>query len=115
MSHPVTETTAADAAESSSKEAPKLVKLWGSIRLEAQSLRIVNGSEYLLTLNLINQSTNKTFWLILSGNPWILGTPLNSTVFDPEGFEFHAGSHDIAGIGVGNYLRGEILSLGDKP
>jgi curli biogenesis system outer membrane secretion channel CsgG len=107
MSRPVTEVAAVDDAQSATKETPILVRSFDNIRVEVHSLTIVNGSEYLLTLNFVNESknANSTSWILLSGTPWVLGTPVNSTVFDPDGYEFHATAHDVAGIGVGSVER----------
>jgi curli biogenesis system outer membrane secretion channel CsgG len=116
MSHPVTEVSAIDVVESSSKEPPKLVKATSTLRIEVQSMTIVNGSQYLMTINFINLTTNATGWLLLSDNGQALNWAMNSTVFDPEGYEFHTTRQDVTGIGIGYWDgNGGGYVIGDLP
>jgi curli biogenesis system outer membrane secretion channel CsgG len=100
LSHPLTESTPTDNAASSANGTPQIVKTFGALRVEVRSLRIVNGTEYLLDVSLINLSSNIVAWMALNANAFVLGSPLKSTVSDPEGYEFTAGQSDVSGIGV---------------
>jgi len=62
MSKPVAGSSAGGAPGLLQDEKPQTVKTLGDLRVELQSLRIVNGNEYLLTLTVANQS-KQTVWV----------------------------------------------------
>lgn len=92
-------TAAPDADISDDK--PKSVKIFGNLVVELQSLKIVNGGQYLLTMTLTNSSPRKSLWVAL--NPKI-------SLLDPNGNQFargnaagisYAGTHVQYGYGGG--------------
>jgi TolB-like protein len=101
ISQPATE-SAAEAAPTSAKESPMIAKSFGDLRVELQSLRIVNGRQYLLTINATNQSPKQTVWMTLHSQG---DNTLKSTFTDPEGFEFSARTDDISGLAFGYWLQ----------
>jgi hypothetical protein len=109
IAHPSTEAVAKDSTDNlPTQHAPKLVKSFGEKgwRIEVQSLRIVNGNEYLLTVNFVNQNSNVVGWIALNSDQRFGTWHMKSTVFDPEGYEFAATGHDISGIGFGYWGNG---------
>lgn len=67
------------------------------MRVELQSLKIVAGGEYLLTMNIVNQSTTKPFWVAINHGPW----SIKASLFDPQGSEFITDVSNMSGITVG--------------
>ena len=65
----------------------EVVKTFGDLRVEVQSLKIINGTDYLLSLNVTNLSLEKTLYISLECEGPIPGA-LKSTVTDPEGYQF---------------------------
>jgi len=65
-----------------SDDKPKVVKKFGDLCVELQSLKIVNAGWYLLTLNLTNRSASRSLWVALSTTH--LGSSVTS-LLDPNG------------------------------
>lgn len=86
-----TEIAPASAAEPPvdlSDDKPKVVKKFGNLVVELQSLKIINGGQYLLMMTLTNCSPTKSLWVAL--------TPKNS-LLDPNGNTF-----------AGQFARGNV-------
>lgn len=75
-------------------DAPKVMKVFGDLRVELLSLRVVNGREYLLTAGFVNQS-KKSLWLALKRFPNGL---MPSKIIDPDQREFETTSSHVSGI-----------------
>jgi TolB-like protein len=88
-------------AASPPKESPVIAKSFGDLRVELQSLRIVNGHEYLLTINATNQSPKNTVWMTLYSQG---DNTLKSSLTDPEGYQFVARTDDVSGLAFGYWL-----------
>jgi TolB-like protein len=92
------------------KVAPAFVKKFTSrpIRVEGVSMNIVDGSDYLLTVNLVNYSPNKDVYVAMLADYFVQGTilplvggpRLKSNVTDPDGAEYNASLDGVFGIGV---------------
>lgn len=93
---PVTNSTESPSRD----EKPKFVKTLGDFQVELQSLRIVNGMDYLLSLNVTNLNPNKTVYVALECEGPVPGA-LKSIVEDPEGFQFHSYGEQVTGMSVG--------------
>ena len=78
LASPATETGALSAPGSASgpvdlsDDKPKVVKSFGDLRVELQSLKIINGGQYFLTMTLTNCSTKKSLWVALANKTSIL-------------------------------------------
>jgi curli biogenesis system outer membrane secretion channel CsgG len=70
-----------------SEDKPKVVKSFGNLVVELQSLKIVNGGQYLLTMTLTNRSKTRSIWVAGSSR---------ASLFDPNGNQF--GRAAVSGI-----------------
>lgn len=101
MTQPSPQTNAAafGAGDSDSQTAPApapaVVKKLGDLKVELQSLTIVNNSQYLLTMALSNVSKRRNIYVALRGG--FTGNA-HGSVFDPSGFEFMDSDRDVSGI-----------------
>jgi TolB-like protein len=82
-------------AASSQDEKPKFTKSFKDLRVEVQSLKIVDGNQFLLTMTLTNQSPKKTIWVALSTD---LGNNPKANITDSDGVEFQSGWNGIVGV-----------------
>lgn len=82
-----------------STQSPKIIKSFPSFAVEVDSLRVVNGGQYMVTMTLTNFSTTKYTAVGLDFDTGS-GRPLYSIVSDPEGYEFHATVNDVTGVAV---------------
>jgi len=73
------------AAPDLSDDKPKVVKKFGDFQVELQSLKIINGGQYFLTMNLTNRSASKSLWFALKNSA-------ATSLLDPKGNQFGAGS-----------------------
>jgi hypothetical protein len=64
-----------------SDDKPKVVKKFGDFQVELQSLRIINGGQYFLTMTLTNRSASKSIWVALR-------TSSTTSLLDPNGNQF---------------------------
>jgi TolB-like protein len=85
QSTPATDNNTLNGGADLSDDKPKVVKKFGDLSVELQSLKIVNGGQYLLTMNLVNRSKNRSLWIALSTTH--LGSAMTS-LFDPNGHQF---------------------------
>ena len=68
-----------------SEDKPKVVKAFGNLVVELQSLKIVNGGQYLLMMTLTNSSAKNSVWVALTtGN----NGNTKASLFDPSGSQF---------------------------
>lgn len=81
----------------------KYSKSIGTLLFTFESLRIVNGQEYSLTMSITNKSRNKTICTMLKEDG--AGGSLTASLTDPEGYEFHAPTHDTSGLGCGYFMQ----------
>ncbi len=102
MTKPSTETNAADIGAGDSDiqtstpaPPPAIVKKLGDLKVELQSLTIVDNSQYLLTMALSNASKRRNIYVALRGG--FTGNA-HGSVFDPNGFEFMDSDRDVSGI-----------------
>jgi len=86
-------------------EKPKVVKTFGDVRVELQSLRIVNGKEFLLTMVITNQNQRRSAWTALSADPVQIRPQVKGLLTDAEGAEFKAVSQSASGIMVGAFSK----------
>lgn len=98
MSHPSAEPVARVSAE----EKPLLAKTYGDLRIELQSLRIVNGKDFILTLVFTNQNSKKSIWVALVEE--LMGK-MNGRITDSSGYEFSGDSISVTGIELGHYTK----------
>lgn len=66
-----------------SDDKPKVVKTFGNLVVELQSLKIINGGQYLLTMTLTNRSSQHSLWVAL-------GNYSKVSLTDPNGDQFVA-------------------------
>ena len=76
-------------------EKPAIVKTLGDLRAEFQSLRIINGGAYRLTMSLTNLNAKKSIWVAQSSN---LGSELKGSITDDNGNVFGSDGRAVAGI-----------------
>jgi len=87
-------------------EKPKVSKTFGDLGVELQSLQIVNGSQYLLTMIVTNQNPMKPIWVALNETR---GYGVKGHITDPSGFESPIAEEDLSGIQKGT----EFLAYGN--
>ena len=100
VSKQTSEPLAADANDGGDGK-PKIVKKLGDFAVELQSLRIVNGTDYLLSINVTNLNPRNTIYVSLECEGPIPGA-LKSTVEDPAGFQFISFGEQVTGFSVGS-------------
>jgi len=100
-SNPVAQSQAGE-NPSGPKDLPAVVKTFGDLRVELQSLHIVTGSalagyrgEFLLTMQLTNQNPQKSVWVALSTGQ---SSVLNGTITDPNGNQFESDWRMVTGV-----------------
>ena len=93
LSQPATESKAAGSAGG----AAKLQKSFGDLHVEVQSLQIVNGNQFLLTMSLANQSPKKSIWVALSSDMSPFSN-LKARLTDSTGSEFQSDGTCVSGI-----------------
>lgn len=86
LSKPGAEAETGGNARRPNNERAKVAKSFGDLRIEIQSLQIVDSNKYLLTMRLTNQSTNNSIWVALNGD-------------DPEGHGAKGRIYDASGFG----------------
>jgi TolB-like protein len=96
MSKPVAESNAGGASGILQDEKPQVVKSFGDLRVELQSLKTVNGKEYLLTMTVANQSPKKTIWVAVNHDT-------RAQLTDAQGSEFLV-EGNVSGISLGSPL-----------
>jgi curli biogenesis system outer membrane secretion channel CsgG len=96
MSQAVTESsTGGGSAGGSDNETAKVTKSLDDLRVELQSLTIVNNRQYLLTMKLSNQAKQRNIYVALHGG---MTGNAHGSVFDPDGFEFVNGDQEVTGV-----------------
>jgi TolB-like protein len=68
-----------------SDDKPKVVKTFGNLVVELQSLRILRTGQYLLTMTLTNRSARDSLWVALSTTHFGAS---NESLISPNGFQF---------------------------
>lgn len=94
-SKPVAESNAGGASGLLSDQKAQAVKVLGDLRVELQSLRIVNGKEYLLTMTVANQS-KRTVWVAVNHDT-------RAQLTDAQGSQFLV-EDNASGIPLGSPL-----------
>jgi hypothetical protein len=71
-----------------SDDKPMVVKIFGNLLVELQSLKIINGGQYFLTMTLTNRSAKDSLWVALSpgnnGNTKVSLHDKNGSQFDGQ-------------------------------
>jgi hypothetical protein len=80
----------------------RVTKTLGDIRAELESLEIVNGKEYVLTMSLANQSQTKTIWVAISTD---LSSKPKVALNDPNGNAFACDAQTISGVEYASYAQ----------
>lgn len=100
VSKPTAEPQSPTSATTDAK--PKIIKSFGDLRVELASLRIVNGSQYLLTMTLTNQNKKKSIWVAVRTDS---GGDPKATVTDPQSFEFRSNPWGVSGLEHTPYME----------
>ena len=79
---------------------PSVGKVFDDLRVELQSLRIVNGTKYLLTMTFSNQNAKKSIWVALQPDTGRYGPKGRLT--DATGSECLIDGQSLSGILIGN-------------
>ncbi len=82
-------------AASLDKDSIKLSKSLGDLNIGLQSLEIVDGRTYRLTMRLANESKTKSIWVAMLGGMFGNG---HQSLFDPTGSEFVNADRTVTGI-----------------
>jgi len=90
----------ADGTSSSTDDKAQVVKSLGDMRVELQSLKIVNGRQYSLTMTVANQS-RRTVWVALNSDS---GLYIHGRVTDAQESEFEPNPGSVSGISIGTRL-----------
>lgn len=112
-SAPQSSTSAANLAD----DKPKITKIFGDLRIELLSLRIVNSREYLLTLNLTNQNTRKSIWVAVNQDR---GYRVKTHITDSTGNDNFLANEGLSVIKAGSEVlvygnASGYANLGDPP
>ncbi len=74
---------------------PAIVKTLDDLRVDLESLRIVNKHEYLLTMTLTNLNARKSIWAAVRMHN---STMLTGNLTDADGFQYTGSAGDVTGI-----------------
>jgi len=96
-------------------EKPKVAKTFGDVRVELQTLRIVNGKEFLLTMLITNQNQQRSAWTALRADPDPYFPQVKGKITDSEGTEFKAINESATGIPVGGFRVNGYMRVGATP
>lgn len=109
LSSPVAESKSGDDA-SGPKDLPAVVKSFGDLKVELQSLHIVSGhlftspvEEFILTMQLTNRNPKKSLWVAVNTD---MGSAVQATLTDPGGNEFKSYPNRISGVAYTAYEHG---------
>jgi curli biogenesis system outer membrane secretion channel CsgG len=102
MSNAVTEVNLGGTGPGPDTDTAKVVKSFGDLRVEAHSLRMVNGNQLLLTMVVTNQSPKKSIWVAISTD---MNGATKALITDSNGSEFHVGRMGASGIELGTFAR----------
>jgi TolB-like protein len=84
-----------DSVAESDNDTAKVTKKLANLSVGLQSLQVVNGNQYLLTMKLANLSTNKSIWVALSVEQY---GSLKGIIRDPNGFDFNSDGKGVSGV-----------------
>lgn len=80
--------------DSTFEEGRATIKNFKDMGIEIQPLRIVNGSEYLLTMMITNKNSRKTIWVAANSDMY----GVKAVITDPAGNEFRNERYPVTGI-----------------
>ena len=87
----------------------KVVKAFGDLRVEVQSLKIVNGKDYFLTMMLTNMSPKKSAWVALN---FTSGYNPKALLRDSDEHEFQTSQGGVSGIAHVAYVSYPDTGMG---
>ena len=97
---PATESNVVSNTVDLNDDTAKVVKKFGDLRVELQSLHFINGGRFQLTMALINQNQKKSIWVALNSND---GINPKGKITDSGGFQFVADRAGLSGIPYASY------------
>ena len=103
QSTPATETNVSsktNAGPDLSDDKPQVVKKYGDLNVGLQTLHIVNGGQFQLTMTLANQNSKKSIWVALNSSGGIIP---NGSLTDANGFQFGIDRAGLSGIQSASY------------
>jgi TolB-like protein len=83
-----------------SDDKPKVVKTFGDLRVELQTLQIVNNGRFQLAMTLTNQNSSKSIWVALNSSD---GISPKGSLTDAGGFQFVMDRVGLTGIQSASY------------
>lgn len=96
---------AGDGILESEEKRVAISKTFGDLRFDVESLRIVNGNDFLLIATLTNSNPRKSLWVALN-----MRSNLKPVLFDPERFEFDTQVTYVSGIQCGELVGDTLFS-----
>jgi hypothetical protein len=118
LANPVAESKSGDNA-AGPRDLPAIVKSFGDLRVELQSLHIVSGnpyngsrSEFMLTMQLSSQNPGRSIWVALNTD---LGSALKGSITDPNGNQFESDWSRVSGIAYAAYQHGGFFQATEIP
>jgi len=94
VSHPTTG-RAPEGGDGILDDGPKVTKTFGDLKVDLPPLKIVNDSQYLLSMTLSNKNSRRSIWVALNDD--MSSTP-KSVLRNAEGYEFYTSFRVISGI-----------------
>lgn len=92
-----TEVSSAGGASNVTEDNQTIVKSFGDLRVEAQSLQVINGGkQFLVTFNLVNKSSRKSIWVAL--NTGGMNSKTQSILRDASGYDFLMDGYSGTGV-----------------
>jgi TolB-like protein len=111
LSRATTEATGGN-SDAPKKEEPKVVKSFGDLRVELPPLRIVNGTQFLLTIVFTNTNPKKSVWVAVSTD---MGSNVKGVVTDSNGAEFRSDWNYISGMAFTPLQNGGFFKATEVP
>ena len=94
-SKPINEASSNAGGSDEPKPKPVIAKTLGDLRVDLESLRIVDKRGYLLTMTLTNLNPKKSIWVAVRMST---STMLTGSLTDADGFQYIGSSGDVTGI-----------------
>ena len=101
--------TGSNSGGASSEDKPKVAKTIGDLRVELPSLKMVDSSQLLLSMNLMNLNSNRSIFVALNAD--MMNVP-HAALRDNAGAEFNSGPYDRGVSGIPSIMYSQYSYQG---
>ena len=95
------------------KSQPTITKTLSDLRIDLESLKVVDNSDYLITMTLVNSNAKKSIWVAIRSD---VSTMLTAILTDANGSSYRGRTDNVFGVSAANLLySGEFKATEIKP